>query len=95
MRELPALQKLADELGPRGLALVTVSLDGSPQRAARVAERIGLRAPVVVGDTPLRKDFLVDRYPWTIVMGRDGRAVSALRGARSEDEFREAFEAAL
>jgi hypothetical protein len=89
------LQKLADELGPRGLALVTIALDGSPQRAVRAAERIGLRAPVVLGDTPLRRDFLVESYPWTIVLGRDGKAVAAFRGVHPEDTFREAFEDAL
>ena len=89
------LQKLADELSPRGLAFVTVALDGSPVRAARVAARLGLHAPVVIGDTRLREDFLVASYPWTIVIGRDGRAAAAFRGVHSEDAFREAFRRAL
>jgi len=89
------LQRLADELGPRGLALVTVALDGSPVRAARMATRLGLTAPIVVGDTPLREQFLVVSYPWTLVIGRDGRAVSAFRGVHSASTFREAFEKVL
>ena len=89
------LQRLADELAPRGLAFVTVALDGSPQRAVRMATRLGLRAPIVLGDTPLRERFLVASYPWTVVIGRHGKAVSAFRGVHSADAFRKAFEQAL
>jgi hypothetical protein len=92
---LPVLQKLADELGPRGLDLVTVSLDGTAQRAARMAQRLALRAPVIVGDTALRLDFQVASYPWTLVIGRDGKAKKAFRGLHSEDKLRDAFVDAL
>ena len=89
------LQKLADELGPRGLDLVTVALDGSPQRASRMARKAGLRAPILVGDTALRKDFQVASYPWTLIVGRDGKALTALRGYHVEADLRQAMEKAL
>jgi hypothetical protein len=92
---LPVLQRLADELGPRGASLLTVALEGSPVRYRRAAERLGLRAPVVVGDTALRRDFEVVSYPWTVMIGKDGKAWTALRGSHAEDTLRKAFEEGL
>ena len=89
------LQKLAAELAPRGLSLVTVGLEGSPPRYLRAAQRIGLTAPIVPGDPALRDDFRVASYPWTVIIGRDGKPRHALRGIHSEERFREAFEDAL
>ena len=62
---------------------------------AQTAERLGLRAPVVIGDTALRRDFEVVSYPWTVMIGKDGKAWTAFRGAHAEDTFRKAFEEGL
>jgi hypothetical protein len=89
---LPELQRIATELRPRGVELVTVMLDGSPRAALGIARRTGLHAPVLIGTDELRTRMNVTAYPWTIVVDRDGRAVHALRGARSAGQFKELFE---
>lgn len=89
---MPELQALADELGPRGLELVTVLCDGRPERAALVAERVGLRAPIVIGDRGLMRRFNVEVYPWTVVIDRDGKAAAALRGAHDKAKLKREFE---
>jgi hypothetical protein len=92
VRELPVLQELATAMRARGLELVTVMLDGHPLRARRVAEHTGLLAPVVLGDHELLRKFRVEAYPWTVVIGRDGRAKRAIRGGRERGEFQRVFE---
>jgi len=67
-------------------------IDGSPSGARRFVAATGLHAPVVLGSDELRARFRVVAYPWTIVIGRNGQAVAAVRGARSEDKFRTLFE---
>ena len=89
---MPELNAVAAELAPRGLDLVTVMVDGTPGQAARVVDKTHLAAPVVLGDDELRVRFNVQAYPWTIILGRDGRALKALRGGRSGAEFKREFE---
>lgn len=89
---MPELQAVADELAPRGVELVTVMLDGTAARAAFVAERSGLRAPVVLGDRQLMATMNADSYPWTLVVGPDGKTRVALRGGRDRAELKREIE---
>jgi thiol-disulfide isomerase/thioredoxin len=91
-KEAPGLQAAADALADRGLALVTVMSDGTPDEARAFVHRAGLTAPVVVGDLDLLKDLNVLVYPWTLIVDRDGRAVYALRGGQQQATFTKAFE---
>lgn len=88
---MPGLQQAADALAQSGLSLVTVMVDGTPEHARRVASRVGLRAPVVLGNDDLRASFRVSAYPWTILLDRGGRPVHAIRGARERDELERIF----
>jgi thiol-disulfide isomerase/thioredoxin len=88
VRELPDLQRVADELGPRGLELVTVVTHGNYERARAIVERAGLRAPVVISDGALQDAYKVDVVPWTVVIGKDGRAVDVVRGGQDGEFFR-------
>src|SRR5215471_10527432 len=51
--EAPGLQRVADELAPRGFALVTVMVEGTREEARTFVERAGLTAPVVIGDAEI------------------------------------------
>src|SRR4029450_13344956 len=53
VRELPALESVANELSGKGFALVTVMSDGSDAHAARVVAKTGLTAPVLLGTEAL------------------------------------------
>jgi thiol-disulfide isomerase/thioredoxin len=90
-REAPGLQAVADELAPRGLALVTVMLEGTKAGAETFVRTAGLTAPVVLGNDEIAGHFRVAVYPWTVVLGRDGRPVTALRGGRAANELRSVF----
>jgi len=94
-REIPTLQALAGELGPRGLTLLTVMVDGTPAAARRFAAKVGVTAPILVGHDALRRRWGIEAYPWTIIVDRRGQAVHAVRGLREEPVFRSLFEKAL
>jgi hypothetical protein len=92
---LPELQALADEYRDRGVELVTVVLGGNPIMAKRVAARLGVTAPVLVADRKLQRDFKVNAVPWTVVVNRDGKPVSAVRGARGKEDFKKLLKKVL
>jgi len=70
--------------------MVVVFVRGTKQAAARVAEQLHLTAPVLVDDGTLRTRYGVNAVPYTLVLGADGRAREAFRGAQSESTLRDA-----
>ena len=92
---MPGLQKVAAELAPEGLVLLTVASEGGPKAARRFAERVGISAPVLLGSEAVRRDFQIAAYPWTVIFDRQGKAVEAIRGYRAEDVLRATFAAHL
>ena len=93
-RRLPAAE-VADELAPRGLALVTIMMEGTQEAADRFVARTGLRAPVVIGSFELAAAYRMQVYPWTVIIGRDGKPKFSIRGGRKEAAFRSIFESYL
>ena len=70
-------------------------MEGTQQAADRFVARTGLRAPVVLGTFELAGQYGMQVYPWTVILGRDGKPLHAIRGARKEDAFRKIFESYL
>lgn len=70
-RELPELEKLGRELGPRGLVILAVNIDEQRANAERMARQLGLTLPVALDpdgkvagtwDPPkMPTSYLVDR----------------------------------
>jgi hypothetical protein len=56
---------------------------------------VGLRAPVLLSGPELTRAYHVDAVPWTVIVGRDGKAVSALRGGQSKATFQKLIDARL
>jgi hypothetical protein len=71
---------------------VTIMMEGSRPSGQRFVDATGLRAPVVVGTLELAAAWRMQVYPWTVIIGRDGKPKHAIRGGRTEEKFREAFE---
>ncbi|MBV6416699.1 MAG: Thiol-disulfide oxidoreductase ResA [Steroidobacteraceae bacterium] len=104
LREIPDLMRIEQELGPRGLALVGVSMD-EPGDAGRVAT---FRAKYFPGfRTWLRAGQDLDAIasvvdpawnevlPTTYLIGRDGKVVQRVQGAKTHAEFLALIEGAL
>jgi hypothetical protein len=90
---LPGLEQVAKELEPRGVALVTVVTRGEiPATAARaraIVARLGITSPTVLADPALQDVYHVDHVPWTVVIGRDGKAADVIVGGQDSDFFRD------
>jgi hypothetical protein len=67
-------------------------MEGSRPSGKRFVDMTGLTAPVVVGTMELAAAWGMQVYPWTVIVGRDGKPVYAIRGGRREDQLRKTFE---
>jgi peroxiredoxin len=85
-REMPAMERLYEKLGPEGLRLVAVSVDESGDVIDQFRKRFGLTFPILwdpekrVSDT-----YQTYRYPETLLIGRDGVVVERYVGPREWD----------
>jgi thiol-disulfide isomerase/thioredoxin len=99
VKELPALDALARDLGNRGLTVLAVNVDrGRRAHVARYAERLGLTVPVPLDrDGAVRRAYQVRALPTTYLVGRDGRISGRVLGERPWDDaaHRAAFETLL
>ncbi len=67
-------------------------MEGSRATGEYFRSKTGLRAPVVIGTMELAAAWGMEVYPWTVIVGRDGKPRYAIRGIRNEAQLREAFE---
>jgi len=82
--EMPSMERLERELGPRGLKIVAVSVDvaGSEQRIRDFANELGLTFELL-HDAPgiIQRDYQTTGVPETFIIGRDGRVRRRIIGA--------------
>ncbi|MEJ2215961.1 MAG: TlpA disulfide reductase family protein [Gemmatimonadota bacterium] len=79
-QEMPSLERLHEELGGRGLAVVAVNVDepagpgGTRAEVEQFAKRYGLRFPILLDPRGHVEDLYgVDALPTTFIIDRDGR----------------------
>lgn len=73
--EMPSLEKLHEELGPKGLKIVAVSIDnpGMEDAIRDFKKELGLKFEVLYApDGKIRDDYQATGYPETFIIGRDG-----------------------
>jgi cytochrome c biogenesis protein CcmG/thiol:disulfide interchange protein DsbE len=81
--EMPVLERLHRELGPRGLVVIGVNARENKAAIARYARELGLTFPLVLDpDGRMSQGYGVVGLPTTFLVGRDGRAVAFGVGAR-------------
>jgi len=93
-QELPLLDALRSELGPQGLQVWAISLEDSPEEAARWMKEKGLSLPIAMGDAEIRRSYSIGPIPRTVVIGpdktilRDHTGFSPEHFARLSDDVR-------
>jgi cytochrome c biogenesis protein CcmG, thiol:disulfide interchange protein DsbE len=81
--ELPVLERLHRDLGPRGLTVVGVNAREASATVRRYADSLGLSFPLVLDpDGKVNVLYGVIGLPSTFLVGRDGRAVALAIGPR-------------
>ena len=91
-QELPIAQTAA---GAEGANVVAVFISPTQQRAAQMVERAQFTAPALVDPSGgLRERYDIKAVPYLLVLGPDGRAREAFRGAQDEQTLRTALASA-
>ena len=90
--EMPLVQKLYDELKPRGLVVFGVNLMEEPARVKGFLAENGITFPILLD----RGGKVAGRYraegiPTLVIVGKDGRVSSYFTGVRDEATLREAL----
>lgn len=98
--ELPTLEALQREYGPRGLQVVSVGMDLEGERVlGPFAELYRLPYPVVVADERVREGQsafgLIPALPTTFLLDREGQVAAAWQGTASPDALTEAVQRLL
>ena len=73
--EMPSIEKLHREFGPKGLSVVAVSIDdpGSESRITDYTKELGLTFEVLHDpDQAISRNYQITGYPETFVIARDG-----------------------
>jgi len=88
--EMPALQRVYNQVDTARVAFVMVSLDEHPDRARRVVRQAGYTFPVFFPAAPLPKAFDTRSIPTTFVLAPDGTVAARTEGMADYDtpEFR-------
>jgi thiol-disulfide isomerase/thioredoxin len=74
VEEMPALERLRERLGPRGLEVLAVNQGESPARVRAFTERTGLALPVLLDrEKEAGKAWRVRALPTTFVVDARGR----------------------
>jgi len=93
---LPGLDKLHQELAPKGLKTFAVDLEESKDKVTPVAAKLCPNLHVLMDENgEVSKKFGVSGIPQTVVIGRDGKVKKVVIGAGQEAKIRAAVEAAL
>lgn len=87
--ELPAWQRLAEELRPIGLDLVTVALDDDVEAVRKWTSRVAHLPAAVDADHRVSDVFGIVNVPSTVWLDEDGRVVKPPTIAPGDDRFRE------
>jgi len=85
--ELPHLNRLYQQYRRAGFVLLGVNIDDKPANARSMAERLGVKFPILFDPTKVAsKKYDVDAMPATLIVDRDGRIRYLHRGYRAGDE---------
>jgi len=87
IEQMPAAQKVARA---NDANVVAVFIVGKAENAKGVITHTRFEGPALIDDGTLRRKYGVRAVPYTLVLGADGHAREALRGAQGEDRLAEA-----
>ncbi len=94
--EIPGLVRLSQELGPRGLSVVGVSMDeGGEEKVRAFVQRFNVSYPVAPPERMSQMAYGLDGLPTTIVVDRKGRVAKSYSGAMPERDLRADVESLL
>lgn len=95
-KAMPALQKMQDELGPKGLVVLGLDVGEEAAPVKVFAKEQQYTFTLLLGAEPdVTAKYFVEAYPTTFVVDRSGRIVFRALGGGGTADLRAAVEAAL
>jgi peroxiredoxin len=98
--EIPWFVEFQSKYGPKGLAVVGVSVDDTPEKLRPFIQQYKMNYPVLVGEG--RDDLMGPKgygatsvFPTTFVIGRDGRICKKHEGLSSKERFEQEIKSLL
>jgi len=95
MRKMPDIEKLQAELGPRGLTVLAINVEGDAKIVEQVAKRRGSKLTMLVDDGSAAASYGVQSLPHLVIVDRHGRLVHVQTGGGRQGTLRRAVLAAL
>ncbi|HEY7391609.1 MAG TPA: cytochrome c biogenesis protein CcdA [Bryobacteraceae bacterium] len=94
--EIPGFNRIQREYGPKGVAVLGVSMDEDGAPAVQpFLKKHQMDYTIALGPQPLFKQFSLDELPVTVIFGRDGKIAKRFDGFTKEQEIEAAVQAAL
>jgi peroxiredoxin len=81
--EMPQLNRLYDKYRGAGLVMLGVNVDEDPAKAAEVAQKLGVRFPVLLdSNKQVSSRYELSAMPSTVLIDRDGKVRFLHKGYR-------------
>jgi thiol-disulfide isomerase/thioredoxin len=85
-QEMPAIERLHQAYGKKGLAVLAIDLQESPKEVARFVAELGLTFPAAIdADGSVSHEYAVRGLPVTFLVDRQGRILWRAVGSREWD----------
>ncbi len=96
VHEIPGFNQILREYGPKGVAVLGVSMDDDGATVVRpFLKKHPMDYNVALGPQPLFEQFKLDELPVTVIFGRNGKQVKRFDGYSEEQQIADAVKAAL
>lgn len=94
--EIPGFNKLNREFGPKGVAVLGVSMDEEgAQKVRPFLKKHPMEYPVALGSDAVSKQYRIEDLPVTVVFDRSGRQLKRFEGFTSEQAIEAAVKQAM
>ncbi|MEW6102946.1 MAG: TlpA disulfide reductase family protein [bacterium] len=94
--EIPDFIQLYSQYKDKGLLIIGLSLDESPDNVRQFKEKMGINYPIVMGNQKVTEDFGGIRgIPTTFIIDREGNIETKIVGYRSKEVFEKEIDSLL
>jgi len=95
VQEIPSFNALHREFGPKGVAVLGVSMDDDKPTVEQFLKKHPMDYPVALGAQDLMNKFNIDGLPVTLVFDRAGKLVKRFEGFAEEAALQAAVRQAM
>lgn len=90
-REVPALVEINNEFSPKGVKMVSLSYNDTPEQVKKFVQANNMSWEQVLVDQNVVASFGIQGFPTTIFYTADGKELGRLVGGRTHADFHAAF----